>query len=202
MAGPVQTTSLADKQHDYFQATRTSPFTLTAPTSYSIHLTADPTPLYRIEVDPRPTADPAIQLFDLDDPFPVAVARMHPHVIPEAAVCTREPAGPNAIWHPFSDNYAVLYVESVPGLPAVQRGVRWWPKQTKNLTCSIIGSLFGIPEEDMVLARYGMLGRSGADMVLQVARGGGIEFELGIVMQLFVRLELDRRRNAKKGKKR
>ncbi|KFY63887.1 hypothetical protein V496_03595, partial [Pseudogymnoascus sp. VKM F-4515 (FW-2607)] len=159
-------------------------------------------PLYRIEVDPRPTADPAIQLFDLDDPFPVAVARMHPHVIPEAAVCTREPAGPNAIWHPFSDNYAVLYVESVPGLPAVQRGVRWWPKQTKNLTCSIIGSLFGIPEEDMVLARYGMLGRSGADMVLQVARGGGIEFELGIVMQLFVRLELDRRRNAKKGKKR
>ncbi|OBT60424.1 hypothetical protein VE03_10284 [Pseudogymnoascus sp. 23342-1-I1] len=205
MAGPIQTISLADKQHDYFQVTRTSPFTLTAPTTYCMSLTTDPTPLYRIEVDPRPTADPAIQLFDPSTPLPLAIARLAPFVPTVAAVCTRDPAGANPVWHPMGEASGMLCLEPVPGLPAVLRSVGWtYTKLTSHLTCTLMGSLFGIADDDTVLARYGMMGRGrfSADMVFEVLRGGGLEFELAVVMQVFTKLEADRRRNAKKAKKR
>ncbi|KFY33475.1 hypothetical protein V495_08300, partial [Pseudogymnoascus sp. VKM F-4514 (FW-929)] len=196
LAGPIQTTSLSDKQHDYFKVTRTSH------TTYSLALTTDPTPLYRIEVDPSPTADPAIQLFDFTDPFPLAAARMHPFVTTAAAICTREPAGDNAKWHAFNETFAVLVVEPVPGLQTVERNVSWtYAKLSEHLTCTLMGSLFGYSEENMVLGRYGITGpKFSADMVFEVMRGGGIEMELGIVVQAFARLESDRRRSLKKWK--
>lgn len=209
LAGPIQTISLSDKQHDYFKATRTSP------TTYTIALTTDLTPLYRVEVDPSRTADPAIQIFDFQDPFPLAAARMHPFVTSAAAICTREPATDGAKWYPFNETYAVLVVEPVPGLPAVERNVSWtYTKSSTHLTCTLVGSLFGDSEETLVLGRYGMSGpgrygtsgpsgsRFMVDMVFEILRGGGLEYELGVVVQGFARIESDRRRNAKnyKGK--
>ncbi|OBT99666.1 hypothetical protein VE01_02165 [Pseudogymnoascus verrucosus] len=196
LAGPIQTVSLSDKQHDYFLATRTSP------TTYTLSLTSDPTPLYRIEISPSPASDPAIQLFDFHDPFPLAAARMPPFVTTFASVCTREPAGAGAVWHRMTDSHGVLAVEIVPGLPVVNRDVVWsTPRLTTGLTCTLLGSLFGWDGDGVTLARYGMTGPGfRADMVFDILRGGGIEFELGIVMQVFVKLEADRRKLEKKGK--
>ncbi|KFY13148.1 hypothetical protein V492_03458, partial [Pseudogymnoascus sp. VKM F-4246] len=178
---------------------------LTAPTIYSLALTSDPTPLYRIEVDPRPTADPVIQLFDLEDPFPLAVTRMHPYVPSVAAICTCEPAGPNAKWRPFSETGGKLVIEPVPGLPAIERGVSW--KLTtygaKSVVCTMAGGLFGYENESLRLARYGLSGPGGfkAETVFEILRGGGFECELGIVIQTFTHIEAERRKALKKGKK-
>lgn len=50
----------------------------------------------------------------------------------------------------------------------------------------------------MLLARYGIQGVGfSADRVLEVRRGGGMEFELGVVVQAFAILEAERRRKAK-----
>ncbi|OBT85758.1 hypothetical protein VE02_05812 [Pseudogymnoascus sp. 03VT05] len=198
LAGATQTVSLSDNQHDYFQAT------LTTPTTYTISLTTDPTPIYRVEIDPSPTTDPAIQLFDFDDPFPLAAARMPPFVTTAASICTREPAGAGAIWHPLHETHAALLpLEIVPGLPVVNRAVSWsCARSTSDLKCTLMGSLFGWSGDGLVLARYGMVGPGfRADMVFDILRGGGIEFELGVVVQAFARLESDRRKIAKKGKK-
>lgn len=206
LAGSVQTISLSDMQHDYFRITRVTT------TTYSISLTSDPTPLYRVEVDSHPSADPAIQVFDLFSPLPVATARLNPAVT-TTTTCTNNPAGDNPKWRPITlQAYSILPLVVIPGMGTVERSVRWQhtTKYSTHLELWLREPLFGIsaggapgtmPWRDMLLARYGVEGVGfSADRVLEVRRGGGIEFELGVVVQAFAILEMDRRKKAKKAK--
>jgi hypothetical protein len=51
-----------------------------------------------------------------------------------------------------------------------------------------------LPEGEYLVARYG-------DGVLQLRRGGGLEFELGVLVQAFAILEWERRESERKKKK-
>ncbi|OBT39483.1 hypothetical protein VE00_10121 [Pseudogymnoascus sp. WSF 3629] len=206
LAGPVKTTSLSDMQHDYFRVTRVTN------TTYSIALTTDPTPLYRIEVDPHIAADPAIQVFDLFNPLPLATARLHPAVATSQS-CTRDPAGDNPKWRPLSLlHFSSIPLIVIPGMAPIERSVRWQhtTKYSTNLELWMRDPLFGISAgaaqttvpRELLLARYGIEGVGFiADRVLEIRRGGGMEFELVVLVQAFAILEADRRKKARKGGK-
>ncbi|KFX92153.1 hypothetical protein O988_07397 [Pseudogymnoascus sp. VKM F-3808] len=206
LAGPVQTVSLSDMQHDYFRITQATA------TTYSISLTTDPTPLFRIEVDRNLGADPAVQIFDLFNPLPLAAARLYPAVA-NTVVCTREPAGDDIKWRPVSNQgYSHLPMVVIPGMAAVARQVRWHHKSKHStiMECWLNDPLFNIsmggstqnmPWRDLLVARYGIEGVGfSADKVMEIRRGGGLEFELGIMVQAFAIVEADRRAKAKRGK--
>ncbi|KAL5345435.1 hypothetical protein ACLOAV_009807 [Pseudogymnoascus australis] len=210
LAGPIQTISLSDMQHDYYRITRVTG------TTYSISLTTDATPLYRVEVDTHPAADPAIQVFDLFNPLPLATARLSPAVI-NSTTCTCDPAGDNPKWRPLSLrlstflNYSILPIVVIPGVQPIERYVRWQPrtKTSSHLELWLQEPLFESSAEaasttqsrDLLLARYGIGGMGfTADQMLEIRRGGGREFELGVLVQAFAVSEIDRRRKAKNGK--
>ncbi|OBT65013.1 hypothetical protein VE03_05278 [Pseudogymnoascus sp. 23342-1-I1] len=209
LCGHIQTISLSDMQHDYYRITRVTP------TTYSMSLTTNDTPLYRIEVDTHPAADPAIQVFDLFDPLPLATARIPPAVAASTS-CTRDPAGDNPKWRPLLlrphtyINHSTLPIIVIPGMAPIERTVRWQhtTKNSANLELWLQEPLFAAgatyetaEPRNMLLARYGITGMGfTADRVMEIRRGGGREFELGIVVQAFAVLEADRRRKAKKGK--
>lgn len=66
---------------------------------------------------------------------------------------------------------------------------------------SMGGSTQNMPWRDLLVARYGIEGVGfSADKVMEIRRGGGLEFELGIMVQAFAIVEADRRAKAKKGK--
>ncbi|OBT73091.1 hypothetical protein VF21_07605 [Pseudogymnoascus sp. 05NY08] len=207
LAGPVKTTSLSDMQHDYFRVTRVTN------TTYSIALTTDPTPLYRVEVASSIAADPAIQVFDLFNPLPLATARLHPAVATSQS-CTRDPAGDNPKWRPLSlQHFSSIPLVVIPGMAPIERSVRWQhtTKYSTNLELWMRDPLFGISAgggtqttmpREMLLARYGIEGVGFiADRVLEIRRGGGMEFELVVLVQAFAILEADRRKKARKGGK-
>lgn len=55
------------------------------------------------------------------------------------------------------------------------------------------------PEDESLVASYGFQGPGlVAEGVLQLRRGGGLEFELAVVVQAFTVMELERKRNPKK----
>lgn len=70
----------------------------------------------------------------------------------------------------------------------------------------LFGISAGAPQSmmprEMLLARYGIEGVGFvADRVLEIRRGGGMEFELVVLVQAFAILEADRRKKARKGGK-
>ncbi|KFY43652.1 hypothetical protein V494_01857 [Pseudogymnoascus sp. VKM F-4513 (FW-928)] len=190
-------------QHDYFLITQATA------TTYSISLTTDPTPLYRVEVDTHPAADPAVQVFDLFDPLPLAAARLHPAVT-TATTCTNGPAGDNPKWRPINQqNHTMLPLVAIPGIPPIERSVRWQNtnKQSKHLELYLREPLFGKwynesdSPRDQLLARFGIHGMAfSSDRVIEIRRGGGLEFELGVLVQAFAVSEAERRKKLKKGK--
>lgn len=142
MAGPIQTCSIEDRQHDYFRLTRDSP------NSYQLSLTVDSTPLYRIETSQDPAAVADIQVFTAYSSEPANAAGKIPPKptkgamakrAPVATICTSLPLHSAAEWFPLYKASSMIYREHyhctlplvmVPGCRPVLRNFAWRLGQT------------------------------------------------------------------------
>jgi hypothetical protein len=199
IAGTVYTCSIADQQHDYFWITRAGPLG-----NYHVSVTtAHTTPLYHIETSRAPDA-PDIQLFATSNPLPVAAARITRNPSksdPLATICTTPPHLAATVWRPLlpaarPDNYmASIPIVTVPGLRGSVRAFAWrttgrglelwWRSPTHGAETAA---------EQPVFARCTFRGSTDyPENVIEVRRGGGLEFELGVVLGMAVVLQLTNR---------
>jgi hypothetical protein len=206
IAGNIQTCSIKDNQTDYLKIVRDSA------TGYHVCLTVDPRPLYRIQVVEGPTKTGNIQVFAADEStLPIAAVRLNPELNPKkksdplATICTNKPYLPEAKWLPFvragalsvSEDYlSSIPIVGVPGTPPTDRqfGWRtylcdpffelWWEGPLVNV------STWGYRKDERdsrylfatVVRRKDETGQN----VIEIRRGGGLEFELSVVLQMFV----------------
>jgi hypothetical protein len=202
MAGAVQTLSIRDCQVDYFTIVRESA------TSYHIALTVDPTPLYRIELTPNSTKIGDVQMFSAaDNSLPIAAARFFTDSSkkkPCATFCTSSPTDPSALWRPvfFRSSFLLSYYSSetpivtVPGRPAVPHLLAWRDRSSPSRMLdlwwegpgALVPSWSYRPDErgfEYVFATFVVKTTDTGDNLLQLRRGGGMEFELSVILQLF-----------------
>jgi hypothetical protein len=203
IGGAVYTCSIRDLQVDYLSITRTSP------TSYNISLTIDPTPLYRVETAADPTKIGSIQIFSASNPdYPVAAARIPSNPKknePVATLCTSSPHLPNSQWEALTrsggtfsvDDYAVLMpLVTIPGRTPTKYQFAWrttlpkplyqllWNQGPLPLTPSSAN-----PDDQRGSDRtFAMVSKG--ESVIEMRRGGGLAFELSVVLGFFVILGL------------
>lgn len=207
IAGGVQTSSIRDLQVDYLTIVRESA------TSYHVALAVDSIPLYRIEATPITSKVGDFQLFSKDSTLPIAAARLSPNpkskTEPLAFICTSSPTLPHALWRPFTrastfsvcDYRTNIPIVTIPGRPAQLHQFSW---RTGNLSEPYYQLLWDGPlplvpaamfKQDQrgleyVFATLARKTADGEDNLVEVRRGGGIDFELGVILELFVILHL------------
>ena len=209
IAGTLQTCSIRDFQVDYLTIIRDSA------TSYHISLTVDPTPLYRIELVFSSTKVGNIQIFSASDSTlpPIAAARLLANPKskkePLATICTSSPTQPDALWRPltrtgtfFVEDYrSTIPIVTVPGRAATPHQFTW---RTSGVTEPFYqlwwdGPLPLVPAamfmqdqrgSEYVFATVARKTADGGDNLVQIRRGGGIDFELSVILELFVILHL------------
>lgn len=215
VAGTVQTCSIKDFHFDYLTIVRDSS------TSYHISLTVDPTPIYRIEFvsDSSKISDITdIQIFPaFDTTLPaVAAARLSANPKskrePAASMCTSEPHLPEALWRPLS-RASMLSVESYQSsIPIVMMpGIAPAPHQFSWRTGSLSepfyqlwwdGPLPLVPASmfmhdqrgtEYVFATMTRKTAEGGVNLIEIRRGGGLEFELSVILELFVILHYQKK---------
>jgi len=199
MAGTVQTISIRDFQVDYFCVIRVSS------TSYHLALTVDPTPLYRVEL-----VSDSIQIFSaFDDTVPVAAARLSANpkskTEPTATICTSSPHLSNAEWLPLS-KASKLSVESfqtlipivtVPGRAPVPHQFSWRAGSLSEPFYQLWwdGPLPLVPSSrfmhdqrgsEYIFATMARRDTEAGENLIEIRRGGGMDFELSVVLQLFL----------------
>ncbi|KIN08955.1 hypothetical protein OIDMADRAFT_48798 [Oidiodendron maius Zn] len=204
IAGNVQTCSIKDHQLDYLKIVRESA------TSYYLCLSVDPAPIYRIEFvsDSNKVGD--IQIFPaFDTTLPaVAAARLSSNPKsksePPAMICTSEPYLPDARWMPLTraptfvvgEDYRIsIPIVTVPGAAPVQRQFTW-----RTSLCEPFFELWwdgplphvsprGFIKDDRdsryVFATVVRAAETGGNLI-EIRRGGGLEFELAVVLGMFV----------------
>ena len=211
IAGTVQTCSIRDFQVDYLTIVRESA------TSYSIALTVDPTPLYRIELVSSSTKVGDIQIFPASDSkLPaIAAARLSANPKsksePSATICTSSPHLPDALWRPLArvggmfavDDYqSAIPIVTVPGRTAAPHQFSWRVESLSEPFYQLLwdGPLPFVPSAMFMHDQRGSeyvfatLARKtspeGGDNLVQIRRGGGLDFELSVILELFVILHL------------
>jgi hypothetical protein len=204
IAGTVQTCSIRDFQVDYLTIVRDSP------TSYHVSLTVDPTPLYRIELvsDSKIGNIQVFPAFDTALPA-VAAARLSANPKsksePSAMICTSSPHLPDALWRPLIRT-GMLSVESyqtsipivtVPGRAPAPHQFSW---RTGSLSEPfyqlwwdgplplVPGSMFMHDQRgsEYVFATMARKTAQSGENLIEIRRGGGLNFELSVVLELFV----------------
>lgn len=205
IAGTVQTCSIRDFQVDYLTIVRVSP------TNYHVSLTVDPTPLYHIELVLGSTRIGNIQVFPaFDTTLPaVAAARLSANPKsksePSAMICTSSPHLPDALWRPLTRT-GMLSVEAyqtsipivtVPGRAPASHQFSW---RTGSLSEPFYqlwwdGPLPLVPASrfmhdqrgsEYVFATMARKTAEGGENLIEIRRGGGLDFELSVVLELFV----------------
>jgi hypothetical protein len=205
VAGSTQTCSIKDFHVDYLKIVRESA------TSYHICLTVDATPIYRIELVSDSTKIGDIQIFSALDPTlpPVAAARLSANPKsrsePVATICTSTPHLPESQWWPMGRTSA-FSVESyqssipiiiVPGMASTPHQFSW---RTNSLSEPFFelwwdGPLSFTPATrfmhdqrgaEYVFATVARKAVKSAENLIEIRRGGGVDFELSVILQLFV----------------
>lgn len=208
MSGPIQTCSIEDRQHDYFRLFRDSP------NNYHLSLTVDSTPLYRIEISQDPSAVADIQLFTAFSSSPAdAACKIPPKPakaakgVPVATTCTSLPLSASATWLPlqkasfstYREHYGgALPLVMVPGCRPVLRNFAWrlaGQGIEADVELWLKDPLPYLPHEGidrgLLFARYFARSTKLYEKgVLEIRRGGGLEFELGVVVGLLAVLRL------------
>lgn len=206
IAGNVQTCSIKDNQTDYLKIVRESG------TGYYVCLTIDPRPLYRIRVVEEPSKVGDIQVFAVNDTtLPIAAVRLNPEIKPKSksdplgTICTYKPYLPEAKWRPFvragmlsagEDYLSLIPIVGVPGALPTDRQFAWrtflcepffelwWEGPLPNVS----PSNYRKDERDSrylfatVARRQDETGQN----VIEIRRGGGLEFELSVILHMFV----------------
>ncbi|KAF4627501.1 hypothetical protein G7Y89_g10649 [Cudoniella acicularis] len=210
MAGPIQTCSIEDRQHDYFRVLQTSP------TDYQISLTVDLTaPLYRIEVSSDPEVANDIQLFKAFSSDLVAACRISPKKgvkgPPPTAFFSLAPLAEGTKWHPLTKFSSMTTIGSyccalplvmVPGCPPVLRNFIWRLGKEMGeaevelwLSDKTQYAPEGWDRGQLFARYYGSKGtRFIGKCILEIRRGGGLEFELGVVVGVLAVLQLSQRK--------
>jgi len=206
IAGDVQTCSIKDFQLDYFKIVRKSA------TSYYICLTVDPTPIYRIEFVTDSTKIGDILIFSASDTALPAVAAVRlsrdpqSKTEPVAMICTSEPSLSGASWRSLArsslfgagEHYnSLIPIITVPGMAPALHKLGWrvrepffelwwdgplplmWPRGFRN----------DDRELSYVFARVVTKESNIGENLIEMRRGGGLEFELTVVLQIFVILQ-------------
>jgi hypothetical protein len=217
MAGSIQTCGIEDRQHDYFRITQDSP------NHYQISLTVDPTPLYRVEISQDPSAVADIQLFTA---FSTNTAEAACRITPKsgkgyksgpvATTCTFLPVSETAVWRPLSKSSSMTYRENyagslplvmVPGCRPVWRNFSWRFGQdaTNNEAAVELWLKDQLPypphesiDRGQLFAQYFVRStRLYEKGVLEIRRGGKLQFEFGVVVGMLAVLELAQREQRK-----
>ncbi|TVY78542.1 hypothetical protein LSUE1_G008906 [Lachnellula suecica] len=207
IAGTIQTCSIRDFQVDYLTLVRDSA------TSYHISLTVDPTPLYRIELVSSSSKVGDIQIFPATDSAPIAAARLSVNPKsksePLATMCTSSPHLPDAIWRPSltrksmfsSDEYQTsMPIITMPGRAATPRQFSWRTGSVAEPFYQLWweGPLPFVPSSmfmadqrgsEYVFATLARKAVEGGENLVQIRRGGGLAFELSVILELFVILQ-------------
>jgi len=209
IASTVQTCSIRDFQVDYLTIVRVSP------TTYHISLTVDPTPLYRIELVSDPTTIGSIQIFTASNTTlpAVAAARLSANtkskIEPAATICTSSPHLPDALWRPLTrtgmfsvDDYQTsIPIVTVPGRAATPHQFSWRTGSLSEPFYHLLwdGPLPLVPTSrfmhdqrgsEYVFAAIERKTAKGGENLIEIRRGGGLDFELSVVLELFVILHL------------
>jgi hypothetical protein len=202
--GNVQTCCIKDLQHSYIKIVRESS------TSYYICLTVDPTPLYRIEFSKDPSAVGDILVFPASNSSSVAVAAARlaknpKRKEPVATICTLSPHRPDAKWRPLlkssllaiGEEYkSSIPIVTVPGMQPTAKSFAWRTALSNPyFQLCWDGPLLHQParayidgEQDFrhLFATCVMKGGDESqDNLIEMRRGGGLEFELTVVLELF-----------------
>lgn len=204
IANTVQTCSIRDCQVDYLTIVRTSP------TSYHISLTVDPTPIYRIELVSDSTKIGNIQIFPaFDTTLPaVAAARLSANSKrksePVAKICTSSPHLPDALWRPLHrtgmlsvDDYRTsIPIVTVPGRAPTPHQFSWKIDRPLELfyqlwwdgPLPLTSTLRFVDDQrgsEYVFATMAGKTVEGGENVIEIRRGGGLDFELSVLLELF-----------------
>jgi hypothetical protein len=210
IAGTVSTCSIKDGQVDYFTIVRDSP------TSYHLSLTVDPTPIYRIELVSDSTKIGDIQVFLANDPnVPViAAARLLTYTKkkktdPAAEICTFLPHDPDATWLPLArsgsfilDNYwSNIPIVTVPGRAPVSHAFSWHISSEPIYQLWWSGPLPFVPKSGFLhdqrgseyhFAKMSRKTAEGGENLLEIRRGGGLDFELTVLLHFFVLVHMQK----------
>jgi hypothetical protein len=208
IAGNVQTCSIKDLQIDYLKIVRESA------TSYYICLSVDPTPIYRIEFVSDSTKIGDIQVFPAFDPAlpAVAAARLSRNPKsksePVAMICTSDPYLPDARWRSLtrastlalSEDYrSSIPIVTVPGTAPTHHQFAW-----RTSLCEPFFELWwegplphvssrGFTKDDRdsryLFATVVRRVAETEENLIEIRRGGGLEFELNVVLEMFVILQ-------------
>lgn len=204
LAGTVQTCSIRDFQVDYLTIVRDSS------TSYHLALTVDPRPRYRIEVSSSPKIG-NIQIFSASDGSlpPIAAARLSANpkskIEPLATICTSSLTDPDALWRPLTrtstfsvDDYRTeIPIVTVPGRAATPHQFSWRTGSLSEPFYQLLwdgplaltpGSMYRKDERgsEFVFATVVRKTTDGGDNFVEIRRGGGMDFELSVILELFV----------------
>jgi hypothetical protein len=206
IAGDVRTCSIGDLQRDYYRIVRQSP------NSYNLSLTVSPTPVYRIEFSNDPASIGDVLVFEASRPSPslaVAAVRFTKNpqkTDPIASICTSSPHLPNSNWRTlhktstFSsvDDYrSSIPVVTIPGLLPTMRSFAWrttstspyfelwWdgplPYQKTTRSAHPLERDFRHLFATCVPRATGL----NHDNLIEIRRGGGLDFELTVVLEVF-----------------
>ena len=212
IAGNIQTCSIKDLQYDYLEIVRESA------TSYYICLSVDPTPIYRVKfISASKLGDVQIFLASGTKQHPVAAARLSDEPQNKkgsiAMICISEPYLPDASWHPLlrlsfffggirTEEYSSsIPIVAVPGkapsmlqfkwdvcLSGEEIKLWWEGGPTPPFTASWLNKdehrgkahLFATVVQKKTV---------GEANLIEIRRGGGLEFELSVILQIFVILQ-------------
>ena len=208
IVGIVQRCAIKDQQYDCLQVIRRE-----SSGKYHICRSGTTIPIYRVEFveNPDPTIWGDVVIIPVADIWvpPVASARIFDKPKtkkdPIATFCTSKPHKPNANWRPlfqkstflgFLDYYCELPIVTVPGTSTVEKPFGW---TISERFCQFWWSRAGLPFEtgELPLTPQGdraclfaiaapKESEEERASIIEIRRGGGLEFELAVVLQVFV----------------
>lgn len=214
LAGSIQTCGIADLQHDYFRITQLQD----SPNKHQVSLTVDDTPLYLVEISQDPSAVADVQLFTaFRADAPHAACRMAAKKGSKevAMTCTSDPLHEGATWRPLLRAKSTVYrtdftgslpLVMVPGCRPVWRNFSWRfgtpPHAAVELWLrdEVPYSPYQSLDRAQLFANYHDARSTGLyeKGVLEMRRGGGLQFEYGVLVSILSVLELARREKEKR----
>ena len=209
IAGNIQTCSIADMQHDYLKIIRDSD------TSYRVCLPVDSTTLYHVDISEDPTALWDVAIYDVNDGSRIPVAATQKSKNPMDTqqgifkTCADSLLRSNANWYAFrramayqSKELKCEFTSSTPivpspGLDSVM--VKWiWRTMTTKPFWELwwtgplhfdpsppVRSLHRDPRYLFATCESTRVNSRTYPSLLRIRRGGGLAFELTVLLQVF-----------------
>lgn len=188
-----------------------------SPTYYSVCLTIDPTPIYRVEFATGSTNGGDIQIFPASDTALPAIAAARLSINPKsktepfARICT-DLSLPRTIWRPMErksswlgETYSgSIRILTVPGMAPVDAKFEWEVGVMAEPFFQLWwdGPLPLVPKSRFMHDQRGpeyifcTMARKVSEKevnLIEIRRGGGLEFELTVLLQLFAILRYQKK---------